>query len=112
MARATSAPTGSPRRGTSTAYDFLRGTTRYETASASGRVTQDVLLLAGSQDHYVPLSQLAEQIDSLTAARSVTARVFSAAENAQNHVHVGNTELSWQVMAAWVTSLDERDRSS
>jgi hypothetical protein len=92
-------------------YDFLRGTKRYETASVSAAMTQDVLLLAGSGDHYVPRSQLAEQLGSLTGARSVTARLFTAAEDAANHVHVGNAELSLQVMVAWLTGLDERDRS-
>jgi hypothetical protein len=80
------------------------------TASVSGRVTQDVLLLAGSLDHYVPSWQLAGQLDSLTSARSVTVRVLTEAENAQNHVHIGNTELSLQVMAAWLTGLDKRVR--
>jgi len=96
--------------GTATPYDFLRGTTEYETASVSDRVTQDVLLLAGSHDHYVPSRQLARQLDSLTSARSVTVRVLTQAENAQNHVHIGNTELSLQVMTAWMTGLDARDR--
>jgi pimeloyl-ACP methyl ester carboxylesterase len=92
-------------------YDFLRGTRQYETTSVSDRVTQDVLLLAGSQDHYVPRGRLGNQLDSLTSARSVTARLFTNAENAQNHVHVGNTELSLRVMTAWMTGLDERDQS-
>jgi hypothetical protein len=97
--------------GTATPYDFLRGARRYETTSVSHRVTQDVLLLAGSQDHYVPRRQLGNQLDSLTSARSVTARLFTNAENAQNHVHVGNTKLSLRVMTAWMTGLDERDQS-
>jgi pimeloyl-ACP methyl ester carboxylesterase len=97
--------------GTTTAYDFLRGTERYETASVSGAVTQDVLLLAGAGDHYVPRAQLAEQLASLTAARSVTTRLFTAAEGAANHVHIGNTELSLAVMTAWMTSMDLRDRT-
>lgn len=97
--------------GETTAYDFLRGTARYETASVSGAVTQDVLLLAGSGDHYVPRSQLAQQLNSLTAARSVTTRLFTAAEDAANHVHIGNTELSLRVMTAWMASLDLRDRT-
>lgn len=96
--------------GTATAYDFLRSTQEYETASVSDRVTQDVLLLAGSHDHYIPQWQLARQLDSLTSARSVTVRVLTRSENAQNHVHIGNTELSLQVMAAWMTGLDARDR--
>jgi pimeloyl-ACP methyl ester carboxylesterase len=96
--------------GTATSYDFLRGTKEYETASVSARVTQDVLLLAGSRDHYVPARQLAGQLDSLTSARSVMLRVLTQAENAQNHVHIGNTELSLQIMGAWMTGLDSRDR--
>ena len=96
--------------GTSSAYDFLRGTARYETASVSGRVDQDVLLLAGSNDHYVPRSQLAQQLGWLTSARSVTARLFTAAEEADNHVHVGNTELALRVMTEWLASLDLRDQ--
>jgi alpha-beta hydrolase superfamily lysophospholipase len=56
--------------GTPTSYDFLRGTKEYETASLSARVTQDVLLLAGSGDHYVPARQLAGQLDSLTTSTS------------------------------------------
>lgn len=96
--------------GATTAYDFLRGTARYETATVSGAVTQDVLLLAGSGDHYVPRHQLIDQFNSLTAARSVTTRLFTAAENAANHVHVGNTELSLRVMTAWMKDLDWRDR--
>lgn len=97
--------------GTFTPYDFLRGTKGYETTSISGGVTQDILLLAGSEDHYVPRSQLARQLDSLTSARSVTARLLTTAENAQNHVHVGNVRLSLQVMAEWMTALDARDGS-
>jgi pimeloyl-ACP methyl ester carboxylesterase len=97
--------------GTPTSYDFLRGTKEYETASVSARINQDVLLLAGSRDHYVPARQLASQLDSLTSARSVTARMLTQAENAQNHVHIGNTQLSLQIMRDWMTGLDKRDRA-
>lgn len=91
-------------------YQFLRGTRWYETTSISGRVMQDVLLLAGSEDHYVPREQLAEQLDSLVMASSVTTRLFTPAEDAQNHVHVGNTKLSLEVMVQWMAGLDMRDR--
>jgi hypothetical protein len=69
-----------------------------------------VLLLAGAEDHYVPLRQLAEQLNTLTGARSVTARVFTRKEQAQNHVQVGNIGLSVRVMLDWLDGLDERDR--
>ncbi len=95
--------------GAETAYDFLRETALYETASVSSRVTQDVLLLAGSRDHYVPRSQLTDQLGSLTSARSVTARLLTIAEQAHNHVHIGNVGLSLGVITAWMRGLDRRD---
>ena len=44
--------------GTATPYDFLRSTTAMSTRKISHRVRADVLLLAGADDHYVPLEQL------------------------------------------------------
>jgi len=95
--------------GATTPYDFLHGTASYETGSVSASVTQDVLLLAGSDDHYIPRIQLAVQLASLTSARSVTTRLFTVAEDAGNHVHIGNVELSLQVISGWLAGLDARD---
>jgi hypothetical protein len=83
--------------------------TRYVTADVSALVKADVLLLAGAEDHYVPFRQLGDQLNTLTSARSVTARVFTRAEQAQNHVQVGNIALSVRVMLDWLDGLDKRD---
>lgn len=91
--------------GTSTPYDFLRETARYETASTSALVIADVLLFAGSRDHYVPVEQLATQITLLSAARTVTARLFTEAEQAQNHVQIGNVGLSLDIVTDWLGQL-------
>lgn len=79
--------------GSSTAYDLLRGAARDETATMSGALIQDVLLLAGSEDHSVPRTQLAEQLHSLTAARSVTIRLFTAAWTGATGVGHGDDPL-------------------
>jgi dipeptidyl aminopeptidase/acylaminoacyl peptidase len=75
---------------------------RYTTADISSRVTQDVLLLAGSEDHYVPVDQFYQQIEALENARSLTARLFTRAESAQNHCQVGNYGLAFREMTAWL----------
>ena len=72
------------------------------TDDVSSRITQDVLLMAGAEDHYVPLAQLGAQIQTLTTARSVTARLFTRAESAQNHCQIGNLGLSLQVILGWL----------
>jgi pimeloyl-ACP methyl ester carboxylesterase len=88
--------------GTATAYDFLRATTRFNTRRISHRVAADVLLLAGADDHYVPLKQLRRQAANLVRARSITTRTFTAAEQASNHCQVGNIGAAVRVIQGWL----------
>lgn len=74
----------------------------YRTSDVSPLVTQDVLLMAGTKDHYMPFHMLADQLLTLTAARSVTARVFTEAEQAQNHCQIGNQGLAIKVILDWL----------
>ncbi|UKA68458.1 alpha/beta fold hydrolase [Arthrobacter sp. FW306-05-C] len=95
--------------GTGSSYDFLRSATRLETLSISDQVTQDVLLMAAEEDHYVPGNQFIAQLGLLSQARSVTGRLFTRAEQAQNHVQVGNVGLALDVFLRWMAGLDDRD---
>jgi hypothetical protein len=66
------------------------------------RVRQDVLLLASRDDHFIPFRLHREQVRRLTAARSVTERVFTKADQAQNHCQIGNMGLALRVMRDWL----------
>jgi hypothetical protein len=72
------------------------------TRKISHLVRADVLLLAGADDHYVPLKQLGRQAANLANARSVTTRIFTAAEQASNHCQLGNIGAATRVMEAWL----------
>ena len=61
-----------------------------------------VLILTGAEDHFIPLKMHDMQVKALVNARSVTARVFTREDQAQNHCQVGNTGLALKVMADWV----------
>jgi len=78
---------------------------KYETASISSHLTQDVLLMAGAEDHIIPVQQLPDQIATLTHVRSLTARLFTRAEQAQNHCQIGNYGLALRTILDWMTSL-------
>ncbi|MBO0879918.1 MAG: hypothetical protein J2P17_06025 [Mycobacterium sp.] len=88
--------------GAATPYDFFRSATAMNTRKISPRVHADVLLIAGADDHYVPLRQLGRQARNLTNARSVTTRTFTAAEQASNHCQLGNIGAAARVMTAWL----------
>ncbi len=61
--------------------------------------------MAGAEDHYVPVHQLPDQITTLTHVRSLTARLFTRAEQAQNHVQAGNMGLAFRVILDWMKRL-------
>jgi pimeloyl-ACP methyl ester carboxylesterase len=81
---------------------LLRAAAAYRTQEVSTLVQQDVLLMAGAEDHYVPTHQIYDQAAWLSKARSVTTRMFSRAEQAQSHCQVGNLPLAIRTITAWM----------
>jgi len=94
--------------GASTPADLFQTYRQYRTDDVSPLITQDVLLMAGTKDHYIPFPMLADQLLTLTAARSVTARAFTEAEQAQNHCQCGNTGLAIKVILDWLDAFGGR----
>lgn len=65
-------------------------------------VKQDVLILSGRKDHFIPHKTHQKQLDVLTNAKSLTGRVFTKEDYAQNHCQIGNVGLALKVMVEWV----------
>jgi alpha-beta hydrolase superfamily lysophospholipase len=98
--------------GSQTPFDFLQKMRLYRTGPFSSQVSQDVLLMAGSEDHYVPLHQFYDQIATLKHVRSLTARLFTRWEQAQNHCQIGNIGLSVRVIVNWLDSMQDRGKEA
>lgn len=81
---------------------YFQGMRGFSTGAISQAVTQDYLLLAGAEDHYMPLSHVHAQAAALKAVRSLAVRVYTAAEHGQAHCQVGNVDLAIQEMCAWI----------
>lgn len=65
-------------------------------------VKQDVLILTGRNDHFIPYKMHDMQIKALVNAKTVTGRVFTKEEHAENHCQTGNYELALKTMTAWI----------
>jgi pimeloyl-ACP methyl ester carboxylesterase len=76
----------------------------------SDRITQDVLLLCGEHDSFQPPALTRAQAMALTAARSVSVRMFTQAEHADRHCQMGNLELACQVLTDWLQHPDPGDQ--
>jgi pimeloyl-ACP methyl ester carboxylesterase len=90
--------------GTHSAYGLLEWMEDFNTRGFSARITQPVLTMAGTHDHLVPFSQIHRQIDTLTNAQSVTARIFTRREEAQNHCQVGNLNSLLAELKSWMAA--------
>jgi pimeloyl-ACP methyl ester carboxylesterase len=98
--------------GSQTPYEFMQKVRLYRTVPFSARVTQDVLLMAGVQDHLVPQNQFSDQIAQLTQVHSLTARLFTRFDQAQEHIQVGNIGLSVRVIIDWLDWLQHRGKEA
>ena len=68
----------------------------------SDLVKQDVLILTGKEDHFIPFKMHHKQIKALKNAKSLTSRIFTKDEQAQNHCQIGNIGLALNVMINWI----------
>jgi pimeloyl-ACP methyl ester carboxylesterase len=91
--------------GTSSPYEYFQKIRLFHTADVSALIKQDVLLLAGSEDHLVPMEHLCQQISMLRNARSITARLFTRSESAENHCQVGNYGLALRTIVNWLDGM-------
>jgi hypothetical protein len=82
-------------------FEALHG---YITADVSARITQDVLLLCGAEDIYIPRTQIVDQLRTLTNAASVTAHVPTRADRAQQHCQIGNEAPAPNYILDWIAA--------
>lgn len=91
--------------GAETPFDYLNAFTKFNTREISSLVKQDVLLTAGENDHFVPLEQYYQQKEALVNARSVTGRIYTAEEGADQHCQVGALDLVINEIIGWLDGL-------
>ncbi len=70
-------------------------------------VKQDVLILTGRNDHFIPFKMHRMQVEALTSARSVTAKVFTKETQGHNHCQNGNMGLALETMVKWIGKISE-----
>lgn len=91
--------------GVGTPFDFFEEAAKYETRTISSQITQDVLVLAGAEDHFIPGHQFEQQMRWLTSARSKTGLMFTRETGAQNHCQFGNIELAIAKILGWIAQV-------
>ncbi|WBY64477.1 alpha/beta hydrolase family protein [Thermocaproicibacter melissae] len=88
--------------GTETVFAFYEALSRHTLSGIEDRITQDILLLAGEKDHYIPVNQYYRLKESLHHAKSLTCRLFTEAEGGEQHCQIGNHMLAVNTILDWL----------
>jgi len=88
--------------GTLTPFDFLIAIAQHSLDGILHNVKQDILLTEGEQDHLFDVDWLYRTMRELVCAHSVTARIFTAREGAEQHCQVGNSALAREEIVRWL----------
>ncbi|HEY1791781.1 MAG TPA: alpha/beta fold hydrolase [Opitutaceae bacterium] len=85
-------------------FALLEAFKSYTLAPVASRIDVDVLIFAGTDDHFVPLEQVEEFKRSLVHARSVTSVVFDRASGGSEHCQLGAPSLWHAALFDWLSS--------
>ncbi len=91
--------------GVSSPYDYLATAGKYQMLDIAGLITQDFLLLGSTKDHFIPRGFYRQVIDSLVKVKSLTFRLFTEKEEAENHCNAGNTRLVLDTITDWIAQM-------
>jgi len=86
----------------STPAEYVAQMQYYSVSDIAAQIQQDVLLLAGEEDHMIPINEYDKHKQGLVNARSISGRIFSEEEHAQNHCQVGNIKIALDVILDWI----------
>lgn len=88
--------------GARTPFEYYDMLSRYTIKDIAHLVKQDVLLLAGEKDHFMPIEHYQLMKDAFINARSVKGRVFMEAEGGEQHCQLGNHYLAIDEIVRWL----------
>ena len=88
------------------AYGYAKKLKLYDLEPVADKITQDMLIIGANQDHFIDYRLIGREINMLKNVKSLTFRLFTDKENAQNHCNVGNGKIVLDTICNWIQSID------
>jgi len=76
---------------------------KYSLAGVAQHIHGDVLLMAGTEDHFVPFNQVKQMQEALTSARSVTTKIYDRESGGREHCQMGAPTLWHAALFDWLS---------
>ncbi len=89
---------GMENTGEETPFTLIKNFEKHTMAGIGQFINQDVLLLAGEDDQYVPISRLPQIQRELCNAASITTKIFTKETGGEQHCQAGHRDLAFNEM--------------
>lgn len=89
------------------AYNYIKKLEKYDIKPIADKIAQDILILGANKDHFIDYGMIGKEINMLKNVRSLTFRLFTDKEQAQDHCNCGNTKLALDTICKWVQGFEE-----
>lgn len=93
---------GMENTGATSPYKLLRKFQQYNMDGLGERINQDVLLLAGASDQYVPLNRIYQIQSELINAKTITSKIFNKTSGGDQHCQAGHRELAFNIICQFL----------
>lgn len=90
------------------AYEYAKKLKFYDLEPIADKITQDMLIVGANLDHFIDYRLIGREIDMLKNVKSLTFRLFTDKEDAQNHCNVGNGKLVIDEILNWISCMDKK----
>lgn len=90
---------------TEDAFSYAKKMNQFQMMNIAHKITQDILIVGASKDHFIPYTMVGKEINALINVRSLTFRLFTEKEDACNHCNCGNVKLTFDTFMNWIVQM-------
>jgi len=90
---------------------YVKKVRKFTLKGVGDKVTQDMLILAGRDDHMIMPSLFCEEFDLLPNVRSLALQMYSNMDDAGSHCNMGNMKLALDTMIRWMDQMDDKNEA-
>jgi len=83
--------------------NLIKSISKFTMSGIEDKITQEVLLLAGDHDMYVPTKTIDLVANSLINAKSVTTYLFDQSSGGERHCQVGNKQIAFDKISDFLS---------
>ncbi len=87
---------------------YVKKVREFTLKGVADRITQDVLIIGGRDDHMIMPKMFHEEYDMLTNVRSLAFYLYTNQDDAGSHCNMGNMKLALDSMIGWIDQINRK----